>query len=77
MLIPPCVLMIVWGILTEQSIGAIFLAGVLPGLLLASIFMALHHRRRASSEPHAVGEATKTSGEPRPPVRCSSADQPL
>ena len=31
MLIPPSVLMIVWGLLTERSIGQIFLAGVLPG----------------------------------------------
>jgi tripartite ATP-independent transporter DctM subunit len=40
MLIPPSVLMIVWGILTEQSIGKLFLAGVLPGLLLAGLFAA-------------------------------------
>lgn len=39
MLIPPSVLMIVWGILTEQSIGQLFAAGVLPGLLLASLFV--------------------------------------
>jgi tripartite ATP-independent transporter DctM subunit len=32
--------MIVWGILTEQSIGKLFLAGVLPGLLLAGLFAA-------------------------------------
>jgi len=40
MLIPPSVLMIVWGILTEKSIGQIFLAGVLPGLLLTALFVA-------------------------------------
>jgi C4-dicarboxylate transporter DctM subunit len=39
MLIPPSVLMIVWGILTEKSIGQIFLAGVLPGLLLTAMFV--------------------------------------
>jgi len=39
MLIPPSVLMIVWGLLTERSIGQIFLAGVLPGLLLVSLFI--------------------------------------
>ena len=39
MLIPPSVLMIVWGILTEKSIGQIFLAGVLPGLLLTALFV--------------------------------------
>jgi C4-dicarboxylate transporter DctM subunit len=38
MLIPPSVLMIVWGVLTELSIGKLFLAGVLPGLLLAALF---------------------------------------
>ncbi len=40
MLIPPSVLMIVWGILTEKSIGQIFLAGVLPGLMLTLMFVA-------------------------------------
>ncbi len=39
MLIPPSVLMIVWGILTEQSIGRIFIAGILPGLLLVVLFL--------------------------------------
>jgi len=39
MLIPPSVLMIVWGLLTERSIGQIFLAGVFPGLLLLSLFV--------------------------------------
>jgi tripartite ATP-independent transporter DctM subunit len=40
MLIPPSVLMIVWGVLTEQSIGKLFLAGVLPGFLLVATFCA-------------------------------------
>ena len=40
MLIPPSVLMIVWGILTEQSIGQIFAAGILPGFLLTVMFVA-------------------------------------
>lgn len=39
MLIPPSVLMIVWGILTEQSIGQLFAAGVFPGLLLMTLFI--------------------------------------
>ena len=39
MLIPPSVLMIVWGLLTEKSIGQIFAAGVLPGMLLATLFV--------------------------------------
>ncbi|MEO0999130.1 MAG: TRAP transporter large permease subunit, partial [Pseudomonadota bacterium] len=40
MLIPPSLLLILYGLLTEQSIGHLFLAGVLPGLLLALAFGA-------------------------------------
>lgn len=40
MLIPPSILLIVWGILTEMSVGALFVAGVIPGLLLALLFAA-------------------------------------
>lgn len=39
-LIPPSVTMIVYGIATETSIGRLFLAGVLPGLMLTGLFMA-------------------------------------
>ena len=38
MLIPPSLLLILFGVLTEQSIGDLFLAGILPGLLLAVMF---------------------------------------
>lgn len=39
-LIPPSVTMIVYGISTETSIGRLFLAGLLPGLLVTALFMA-------------------------------------
>lgn len=39
-LIPPSVTMILYGIASETSIGRLFLAGVLPGLLLTGLFMA-------------------------------------
>ena len=39
-LIPPSVTMIVYGISTETSIGRLFLAGLMPGLLLTTLFMA-------------------------------------
>jgi len=38
-LIPPSTIFIVYGIMTEQSIGKLFLAGVLPGILLALFFV--------------------------------------
>jgi C4-dicarboxylate transporter, DctM subunit len=40
MLIPPSLLMIVYAVLAEQSVGRMFLAGVGPGLLLALVFSA-------------------------------------
>jgi tripartite ATP-independent transporter DctM subunit len=39
-LIPPSITFILYGIATETSIGRLFLAGVLPGLLLTFLFMA-------------------------------------
>ena len=39
MLIPPSILLIVWAILTEASVGALFIAGVIPGLLLGLVFV--------------------------------------
>jgi C4-dicarboxylate transporter DctM subunit len=38
LLIPPSILMIVWAILTEQSVGKLFAAGVFPGLLLGGLY---------------------------------------
>ena len=39
-LIPPSVIFIVYGIATEQSVKSLFLAGILPGVLLMSLYMA-------------------------------------
>lgn len=38
MLIPPSLLMIIYGVLAEESIGRMFLAGVIPGIVLAIAF---------------------------------------
>ncbi|TCT13425.1 tripartite ATP-independent transporter DctM subunit [Tepidamorphus gemmatus] len=40
MLIPPSLLMIVYAVLAEESVGRMFLAGIGPGLLLAALFSA-------------------------------------
>jgi len=38
-LIPPSTIFIVYGIMTEQSIGKLFMAGILPGVLLSVLFI--------------------------------------
>ncbi len=73
MLIPPSVLMIVWAVLTEISIGDLFLAGVLPGFLLVAFF-ALYIVGAAWIKPELVGEAVRhDSANPSP----APADQEL
>ncbi|MBW1803373.1 MAG: TRAP transporter large permease subunit, partial [Deltaproteobacteria bacterium] len=39
-LIPPSTVLIVYGILTEQSIGKLFISGILPGIILSLFFVA-------------------------------------
>ena len=41
MMIPPSLLMIIYGVLAEQSIGKLFIAGVMPGFLLAIMFAVM------------------------------------
>ena len=62
MLIPPSVLMIVWGILTENSIGKIFLAGVLPGLMLMALFI-FYVLVMALIKPEIVGSGSDTNAD--------------
>ncbi|OPY67442.1 MAG: Sialic acid TRAP transporter permease protein SiaT [Syntrophorhabdaceae bacterium PtaU1.Bin034] len=40
-LIPPSITMIIYGIMTEQSIGRLFLAGLVPGLLISFFFVGI------------------------------------
>jgi len=40
-LLPPSVTLIIYGIITDQSIGRLFLAGIFPGLLIAVFFIGV------------------------------------
>ena len=40
-LIPPSVIFIFYGVMTETSIGALFVAGIIPGILTAAMFSAI------------------------------------
>jgi len=40
-IVPPSVFLIVFGILTEQSIGKLFLAGIIPGMIVAFFFIVI------------------------------------
>lgn len=55
MLIPPSVLMIVWGVLTELAIGKLFIAGIIPGFIVVTLYIA-YILWVAFREPHRVGE---------------------
>ncbi len=39
MIMPPSVVMIIYGILTEQSIGALFMSGIIPALIICLLFI--------------------------------------
>jgi tripartite ATP-independent transporter DctM subunit len=39
MIMPPSVVLIIYGILTEQSIGALFVSGIFPAIMLTALFI--------------------------------------
>ncbi len=55
MLIPPSVLMIVWGVLTELAIGKLFIAGIIPGFIVV-FFYIVYIIWVAKTDPARVGE---------------------
>ena len=59
-LIPPSVIFIVYGILTEQSIGKLFAAGILPGMLLCFLFLMTIYLR-VLKNPSLAPPGPKTS----------------
>lgn len=58
MLIPPSVLMILFGILTQVSIGDLFLAGIIPGLVLTTMYCVMIVAR-VYLHPELAGGATR------------------
>ena len=53
-LIPPSVIMVIYGIMTEQSIGALFAAGFIPGLLATALYLVAArggHRAQPGARP--------------------------
>jgi tripartite ATP-independent transporter DctM subunit len=61
MLIPPSLLLIIYGILSDQSIGLLFMAGIIPGILLAGIF-SLGIFLLAALAPGFVGGPSRAEG---------------
>ncbi len=70
LLIPPSIILIVYGVATEQSIARLFIAGILPGLMLVSMFVgyvviwSLLHREDIPKDRqhHSLGEKIRRSG---------------
>ncbi len=58
MLIPPSVLMIVWAVVTETSIGDLFMAAIVPGLLVTALF-CVYIVTAARLAPERVGEGLR------------------
>jgi tripartite ATP-independent transporter DctM subunit len=57
-LIPPSIPFIVYGIITQQSVGQLFMSGVIPGIMLTLLFMLLIYvkaRRNPSLAPASPG----------------------
>ena len=58
-LIPPSLIMIIYGVLSDVSIGKLFVAGILPGLLLASLY-SFYIMYKAKTDPSILPEVEET-----------------
>jgi C4-dicarboxylate transporter DctM subunit len=71
-LIPPSITLIIYGLITEQSIGKLFLAGVIPGLLLAALFavyVVFRARKELKLARLAAESGAASSGIPAPAIK--------
>jgi tripartite ATP-independent transporter DctM subunit len=62
-LIPPSIILMIYGILTQQNIGELFIAGVLPGLLGLAMYMAVIYIIAVVNPEHAPRGTTGTARE--------------
>jgi tripartite ATP-independent transporter DctM subunit len=62
-LIPPSIVMIVYGVLAEASIGQLYMAGIVPGLLMTAAFMAVIFVAARLDPAKAPREAATTWGD--------------
>jgi len=57
MIMPPSIVLIVYGVLTEQSIGALFVAGIIPAILVTILFIiSIYIRCRLNPQQGPAGE---------------------
>lgn len=61
LLIPPSIILIVYGVSTEQSIARLFIAGILPGILLVGLFAGYVALRAALNPALIPAEDTQAS----------------
>lgn len=59
-MVPPSIPMVVWGVMSETSISDLFLAGIIPGILLALGLMALTWRHAKKNNIPPQPKANKT-----------------
>jgi tripartite ATP-independent transporter DctM subunit len=62
-LIPPSIILMIYGILTQQNIGELFIAGVLPGLLGLAMYMGVIYLIAVLKPEHAPRGQTGTAQE--------------
>lgn len=70
-LIPPSGPMVLYGVTTDTSIGGLFMAGVLPGLMVAGLFMIWSVASTAMGQRHIVREPRATAKEAFAAIRQS------
>ncbi len=73
LLIPPSIIMIVYATATDQSIARLFIAGVIPGIMLALLVHGLH-RRLGAAQPGAHAAARAARAVPRAHLCVAPAD---